>query len=63
MTTRKKTAAAASYEPDRLYDVQLTGPAEYPPGSGRMLSPATRIQMKGKVANAVAGKVGDAKPV
>ena len=55
------TAAAPTYEPERLYEVQLTAAVEYPPGSNTWFSPANRVQVKGKVAEALGDKVSDAQ--
>lgn len=71
MTARKTKAAAASapasqpdaYDAERYYDVQLARAVEYPAGSGEWLSPANRITMLGRVAEAVRGSVLDAVAV
>lgn len=65
-TTRKTagtSADAPAFEPERLYDVQLTAPVEHPPGSSQWFSPANRVQVKGKLAAAWGDKVSDAKAV
>lgn len=62
-TTKSKTSDAPAYEPERLYDVQLTAAVEHPPGSNQWFSPANRVQVKGKLAAAWGDKVSDAKAV
>lgn len=60
MTTRKRAAAAAAYDPAKFYLVQLTKPVPLP--GGRQLLPAHGQRIKGSVlatipADAVASSV------
>lgn len=47
----KAAAATPRFDPSRRYSITLSRKAEYPPGSGRFLSPgADAIELRGDVA-------------
>jgi len=58
-----ETDAPRTYEPEHLYDIQLTQAVEHPPGSNHWVSPANRVQVKGKLAAAWGDRVSDAQAV
>ncbi len=62
MSTKPKAAAdAPRYDAARHYSVQLSRSVEYPPGSGRQLSPGPGlIELRGDVCEAIGDAVATA---
>lgn len=53
-----------SYDDGKYYEVKLTSAVEYPAGSRRFLMPSDGyIELRGRVANAVAGHISEAREV
>lgn len=54
----------SSYDDEKYYEVSLANGVEYPPGSRRFLMPSDGyIELRGRVANAVAGHIRNAREV
>lgn len=53
----KAGAEGPRFDPTRRYEVQLSRVVEWPPGSGRFLSPGRRTELRGDVAARLADDI------
>lgn len=58
----RKSEPAPEIVDDGYYDIVLTRPFEYPPGSNQFLNPGAKVSVKGKVLRLIPKEnIADAK--